>query len=213
MAQRRYHQFCGVARALDVVGERWTLLIARDLLLGGRRFSDLLAAMPGLTPNLLSRRLKDLREHGLVEQAQLPAPAGTTVYTLTERGRELEPVVLALGRFGAKWLDTPTERDRLDPRWAMVSFKRRYVGCPRSWRVGVELGSATFSVEIGGPRAEIADGRPDHADLRIRGGVPALAGLLGRGESARALVDQGLLHREGPARALTDFARAFGLTP
>lgn len=213
MAERRYHQFCGVARALDVVGERWTLLLVRDLLLGGRRFSDLLAAMPGLTPNLLSRRLKQMQEHKLIEQQRLAPPHSGTVYVLTDLGRELEPVVLSLGRFGARWLTAPTKQDRLDPRWAMVSFKRRYLGCPRKWRVGLQLEDIEFTLEIGGPTLLVADGAPAEADLRLTGGVPALAGLLGRGESARALVEQGKLTREGPARALTDFARAFGFTP
>jgi DNA-binding HxlR family transcriptional regulator len=213
VSERRYHQFCGVAKALDVVGERWTLLLVRDLLLGGRRFSDLLQAMPGLTPNLLSQRLRHLQDTGLVEQQHLPPPMAATVYVLTPLGRELEPVVLALGRFGARWLVAPAADDRVDPRWAMVSLKRRYVGCPRRWRVGLHVGELPFALELGGARLEVADGAAHEPDLLLRGERPAFAALLVGGASARALVDEGRLVREGPARALTDFARAFELEP
>jgi DNA-binding HxlR family transcriptional regulator len=213
VSERRYRQFCGVAKALDVVGERWTLLLVRDLLLGGRRFSDLLQAMPGLTPNLLSQRLRQLQDAGLVERRQLPPPQATTVYALTPLGHELEPVVLALGRFGARWLVSPTPDERVDPRWAMVSLKRRYVGCPRHFRVGLLVGELPFSLVLGGERLEVADGAPTEPELVLRGEQPAFAALLMGGASARALVDEGRLSREGPARALTDFARAFGLEP
>lgn len=213
MSERRYRQFCGVAKALDVVGERWTLLLVRDMLLGGRRFSDLLQAMPGLTPNLLSQRLRHMQEVGLVEQRQLPPPQGATVYELTALGRELEPVVLALGRFGARWLGSPAADDRVDPRWAMVSLKRRYVGCPRCWRVGLFVGELPFALELGGERLEVADGVAREPELVIRGERAAFGAWLVGGASARALVDEGRLVREGPARALADFARAFGLEP
>lgn len=214
MGARQYHQFCGVAKALDVVGERWTLLLVRDLLLGGRRFSDLLAAMPGLTPNLLSRRLKDMLEHGLVEQRQLPPPSASTVYVLTELGQQLEPVVLALGRFGARWLTSPGHHDRIDPRWAMVSLKRRYRGCPRRWRVGLAMGPLAFSIELGDETLVVRDGAPADPDLQLRGDLSGFGPLLRGLASARALVDEGRLERVGPARALTDFARAFeGMVP
>lgn len=213
MSERRYHQFCGVAKALDVVGERWTLLLVRDLLLGGRRFSDLLQAMPGLTPNLLSTRLRHMQEVGLVEQQLLPPPQAATVYVLTPLGRELEPVVLALGRFGARWLVSPAADDRVDPRWAMVSLKRRYLGCPRSWRVALHVGELPFALELGGDRLAVSDGPPHAPDLVLRGERAAFGALLMGGASARALVEQGRLVREGPARALADFARAFGLEP
>ena len=213
MSERRYRQFCGVAKALDVVGERWTLLLVRDLLLGGRRFSDLLQAMPGLTPNLLSQRLRFLQDTGIVEQRQLPPPQAATVYELTALGRELEPVVLALGRFGARWLVSPAADDRVDPRWAMVSLKRRYLGCPRQWRVGLHVGELPFALELGGERLAVTDGVAHEPDLVLRGERPAFAAWLMGGASARCLVEEGKLAREGSARALTDFARAFGLEP
>ncbi len=214
VGSRRYHQFCGVAKALDLVGERWTLLLVRDLLLGGRRFSDLLGAMPGLTPNLLSSRLKSMQEAGLIEQRQLPPPQACTVYALTELGRELEPVVLALGRFGARWLTSPMADDRIDPRWAMVSLKRRYLGCPRPWTVGLFIGPLAFDLRLGGDELEVHDGAPTRFDLALRGELPGFGALLRGRASARELVERGMLQRDGPAKALADFARAFdGMIP
>jgi DNA-binding HxlR family transcriptional regulator len=104
--RRTYGQACPVASALDVVGERWTLLIVRDLMFGALRFTDLRDGLPGLAPNLLSDRMRMLVAHGIVERVELPPPAARTVYALTPRGRELGPVVHGLARFGLDdWID------------------------------------------------------------------------------------------------------------
>jgi DNA-binding HxlR family transcriptional regulator len=95
--QRGYRQVCGVARALDVVGERWALLVVRELLLGPKRFTDLQAGMPGASPNALSDRLRELTDNGVIQRRRLAPPAATWVYELTDWGRGLEPIVLALG--------------------------------------------------------------------------------------------------------------------
>src|SRR5689334_7180685 len=101
MSKRRsYKQFCGLAKALDVVGERWTLLLVRDLILGPRRYGDLLNGLPGLTTNLLASRLKEMEATGLIEKRKLPAPASSVVYQLTKPGKELEPAVMALAAWG-----------------------------------------------------------------------------------------------------------------
>src|SRR5258706_3533447 len=101
--RRSYRQFCGVARALDVVGERWTLLIARNLLLGPRRYSDLLQELPGITTNLLAKRLHELESVELIVKEVLPAPLAVSVYRLTPAGRALEPVIMELGRWGGRF--------------------------------------------------------------------------------------------------------------
>src|SRR5437660_12010745 len=108
-APRSYDQYCAVARGLDVSGDRWTLLIVRDLLLGPKRYKDLLSGLPGIGTNLLADRLKELEGAGLIERAVLPPPAGSTVYQLTERGLALEPVMIALGRWGARCLGAPKQ--------------------------------------------------------------------------------------------------------
>src|SRR6516225_10062018 len=104
MAKRAYGQFCGFARAVEVVGERWAFLIVRDLLIGPRRFTDLHRGLPGIPTNVLTARLKELEEAGVVRRRVLPRPEGSVVYELTEYGRELEPTVVELGRWGAKTL-------------------------------------------------------------------------------------------------------------
>lgn len=103
MAQKRkYNEGCAVAHALDLVGERWALLIVRELLLGPKRFTDLRAGLPAVSPDVLAQRLRELTEAGVVQQRTLPPPAAAQVYELTDRGAELEPVVIALGRWGSR---------------------------------------------------------------------------------------------------------------
>ncbi|MFF4218411.1 winged helix-turn-helix transcriptional regulator [Streptomyces nondiastaticus] len=104
---RSYDQFCPAARALDVVGGRWTLLIVRELLLGPRRYTDLAEGLPGIGPNVLAERLRALREAGVVTQAKLPPPAATTVYELTELGAAMRPVVDELTRWGLRLQNVP----------------------------------------------------------------------------------------------------------
>ena len=99
--KRTYGDRCGVARALDIVGERWALLVVRELLLGPKRFTDLRAGLPHVGPDILAQRLRELEASGVLRRGTLPPPAGSRIYELTERGQQLEPVVLALGRFGS----------------------------------------------------------------------------------------------------------------
>src|SRR5437764_3058381 len=99
MAKKRsYADSCGIARALDLVGERWALLVVRELLLGPKRFTDLRVGLPHLGPDVLSQRLRELEQAGIVRRRTLAPPAASKVYELTPRGRALEPVILALGR-------------------------------------------------------------------------------------------------------------------
>lgn len=100
--KRTYGDPCGVARALDVIGERWALLVVRELLLGPKRFTDLRAGMPHLSPDVLSQRLRELEQAGVLRRDKLPPPIASQVYELTDWGRELEPVVLGLGRWGSR---------------------------------------------------------------------------------------------------------------
>src|SRR5881398_167543 len=105
MADRRsYRQSCGIARALDLVGERWALLVVRELVLGPKRFTDLRHGLPGIGTNILAGRLRELERAGVIRRRTLPPPAASAVYELTEYGRDLEPVMLALGRWGARTL-------------------------------------------------------------------------------------------------------------
>ena len=109
MTTRSYNQFCALASALDYVGERWTLLIIRELLIGPRRFKDLIEGMPGVSTSLLSERLKTLEQQSLLSQRVLPPPAGSTVYELTPLGQSLEKPILELGKWGAQLLPASLE--------------------------------------------------------------------------------------------------------
>lgn len=121
MSPRSYDQFCTIACALDVLGERWTLLVVRELMLGPRRFVDLLDGLPGIGPNLLTARLRALESEGLLRRGTLPPPAGSAVYQLTEAGRALEPVLVELGRWGARVL--PGAAGRIPPRRIALAIR------------------------------------------------------------------------------------------
>jgi DNA-binding HxlR family transcriptional regulator len=123
---RSYHQYCAVARALDYVGERWTLLLIRELVLGPKRFKDLLEGLPGIGTNLLANRLRDLEAAGVIRRRVLPPPAGSTVYELTELGQGLEQVVFVLGMWGRQFLNPMREDDVVDPAWFMVSLRATF---------------------------------------------------------------------------------------
>ncbi len=110
----RYEQYCSIARALDVIGDRWSLLLIRELLFTPKRYVDLLDGLTGVSTNLLAARLRRMEQRGVVRKRQLPPPAGSVVYELTERGRLLEPVLYALSRFGVHYLGLPPKGLTLD---------------------------------------------------------------------------------------------------
>ena len=116
-----YGQYCPIAAALDVVGDRWNLLILRELSFGAQRFTDLRDALPGVAPNLLTDRLRDLEQAGVIRRDELEPPAARTVYVLTEQGREVRPVLTALARFGAQRLPAVADDQTIRPRAALVA--------------------------------------------------------------------------------------------
>lgn len=130
LPKRSYNQYCSLAYALDVVGERWTLLIVRELMLGPRRFADLITNLPGIGRNLLTARLRHLEEHGLVRRSTLPPPAASRVYELTPEGSALGPAMLELSKWGVQRLARPRRSDTFRPAWAM--FALSYTADPES---------------------------------------------------------------------------------
>jgi DNA-binding HxlR family transcriptional regulator len=122
MGRRRYHQYCPVARALDMVGERWTLLIARELLLGPRRFTDLAEGLPGIGASVLTTRLKELEQSGLVAKRTLPAPAASVVYELTDDAHGLAAVLAAMADWGMSLLGRPRDDDEIRGRWLVLGL-------------------------------------------------------------------------------------------
>lgn len=125
MARRTYDQYCGLAESLDLLGERWTMLILRDLLLGPKRFTDLLERLNGISTGLLSQRLRELEDAGLIEKAMLPPPAASSVYQLTSDGDELRTILLGLIRWGAKRLDEPKIDQSIDAENLALSLSAR----------------------------------------------------------------------------------------
>lgn len=119
---KRYGQYCPVAHALDQVGDRWELLVVRELMLGQRRYTDLAEALPGIGSNILASRLRDLEKVGIVRKTKLPPPLAVTVYELTDHGRELEPVLRSLARWGARTLGAPDPSDC----WSMYAVHVRF---------------------------------------------------------------------------------------
>jgi DNA-binding HxlR family transcriptional regulator len=122
MARRRYPQYCPVARALEVVGERWTLLIVRELLLGPRRFTDLADGLPGIGSSVLAARLADLEQSGLVSKRTMPPPAASVVYELTDEASGLRPVLAALANWGMNLLGRPRTDDDVHGRWLVLGL-------------------------------------------------------------------------------------------
>lgn len=189
MAARRYNQYCGVARTLDLVGERWSLLIVRDLLTGPRRYSDLLHTLEGIPTDMLASRLRHLETAGLVRRATLPPPAGSKVYELTERGQALEPVIFELSRWGTDLLDEPTADDIFHPEWIALALRSRF---RPEQAAGVEL---TVNIDVNGEtlRAEIVDDTltihnepAESPDVSVSGTPAALAAAV-RGEPSADL--------------------------
>lgn len=170
MTRRSYDQYCGLATALDVLGERWTLLVVRELLLGPQRFSDLLDALPGVGANVLSTRLKTLEAHDLATKRRLPPPAASTVYELTERGRALEPAVVELTRWGIGLMGAPAATDRYRPAWLLTSLRAAFepdaaAGLRRTYRLRVD--DAVFTVRVDDGKLDVTQGETAEPDVAI----------------------------------------------
>jgi DNA-binding HxlR family transcriptional regulator/putative sterol carrier protein len=122
MPEHRYQQYCGAARALDVVGDRWSLLIVRELVVGPRRFTDLIDGLPGISRNLLAQRLRDLERDGVVVRQELPPPAARQVYELTVDGRDLADAMLPLVAWGVRRLGSRKPGESFRPQWAALAM-------------------------------------------------------------------------------------------
>lgn len=167
--RRSYDQYCAAARALDVVGDRWTLLIVRELLAGPRRYTDLHADLPGVSTDMLAGRLKDMEGAALVTRRRLPPPVSAYVYELTPRGRELLPVLRALAEWGAPELEEPRPTDAVRAHWFAIPLIGALEGVVTGV-VQVTVDEGDFHVRIGGDGpSSYGDGPPaDPADVLLR---------------------------------------------
>ncbi|MDQ6767554.1 MAG: winged helix-turn-helix transcriptional regulator [Candidatus Eremiobacteraeota bacterium] len=215
MKVRAYGQFCGLARALEIVGERWAVLIVRDLLVGPKRFTDLLHGLPRIPTNVLAARLKQLEAAGVVRRRVLPRPAGSVIYELTEYGAELEDVIVRLGRWGAKLLDKPRP-DEIITQDSMVMALRStfHPEAARKVRAGYELhfGDIVVYARVDKGKLEAAAGPLPKPDLIIEAG-PAIKGLMDGTMSPSQAIKNGSVHLTGDAELLTRFAEIFRIEP
>lgn len=208
---RSYNQFCALAKALDVVGERWTLLIVRELLSGPKRFKDLQDSLLGIGSNLLSTRLKDMESQQLVERAKLPPPAASAVYQLTERGLGLGNVVAELVKWGFSLLGIPKPDELFQPRWAMqallVTFDAEAAqGVEESYEFRID--DEIFHISVSGGQAQGQLGPAAKPDLVLT--ATSLEFLtLGFGENQEAYAEENGLIKQGTVEMLTRFGRIF----
>lgn len=178
--KRTYGDVCGVARALDLVGERWTLMVVRELLLGPKRFTDLRAGLPNVGPDVLSQRLRDLAAHGLIRKRKLPPPAAAQVYELTELGTRLEPVVMALGDFGSV-LPVPVDGPMQMSFDAHLLSLRTLFAAERAEDMRVELrldGGPTYRATITSGALTLEQGALSDPDVILEGDPGALIGVV-----------------------------------
>ncbi|MGW0789261.1 winged helix-turn-helix transcriptional regulator [Streptomyces sp. NPDC002911] len=192
--RRSYDQFCATARALDSVGDRWTLLIVRELLAGPRRYTDLHADLPGVSTDVLASRLRDMEQGGLAVRRRLPPPAAAAVYELTEHGRGLLPVLTALARWGAPALGERRPTDAVRAHWFALPLLRALDGLTRSGVVEVRLAEGEFHIRTGAETVggdAYGFGPADHPDACLVLDTEAVLAL-GRGECTLAeAVEQG----------------------
>ena len=210
--KRSYDQYCALARALDVVGERWTLLLVRELLLGPKRYGDLLAGLPGVGTNLLAERLRQLEQLGLARRRTLPPPAGSAVYELTELGRDLEPAVIELGRWGAHWLGEPRERDTMQPGWFFVSLRATFrpelaAQLRASYEFRIE--GDVFSVGIDSGRLTTEQGAASDPDIVVSTDLETFIALLAKRVQPGEALERGAVEIEGDAGDLSRFVEIF----
>jgi DNA-binding HxlR family transcriptional regulator len=212
---RRYGQFCGLARAMELVGERWALLVVRDLVLGPKRFSDLRRGLPRIPTNILSARLKELEAAGVVRRRLLPRPAAGVAYELTEYGQELEDVILRLGLWGARALGEPSPEDVLTTDSLILAlratFRPEAAGELRA-TFEVRLGDIVVHARVDRGTVEVGAGAASAPDLVIEAG-PAIKALLSGELSPKDGVERGLVNVAGDGRLLERFVEAFHIPP
>lgn len=206
--RRSYHQFCGLAKALDLLGERWTLLIVRNLLLGGRRYSDLLQELPGITTNLLAARLKEMERRQLIRREELPPPAHTTVYELTDEGAALEPVIMELARWGGGYLDPASKRDHRNLGWALLSLKRRYRG-GRRCVVHFNVDGRIYELSLEDAYLRVSDRAVRLPGVTVHTSAAALMRWVGALASASELEADGEMRVEGSRQAWREVQHAW----
>ncbi len=212
MAEHSYHQYCPVAHALDLVGDRWSLLVIRNLLVGPKRFVDLQTGLPGIGTNILTTRLKGLEQSGVLHRRFLPPPAASMVYELTEYGSQLEEPLSALARWGAQSLGALTPEQVIKPDAVMMALYGLFRGEKRQQRQATyeihcedERFHDVFSVHVNGDTVEVAQGATVTPDVVMHLNVETLYALSARQITLSTALAHGTVSLEGDPQAITHF--------
>jgi DNA-binding HxlR family transcriptional regulator/putative sterol carrier protein len=213
---KRYDQFCPIAHALSLVGERWSLLVVRELLEGPKRYTDLAHGLPGIGTNILAARLRDLEDAGVVCKRKLPPPAASTVYELTEYGAELNEALYALARWGARTLGPPKPGDWIDPEWGVNAIPALFDPLAageldETWVLQVDEG--VFTARFANGCVEAAVGAAENADAVIKTDMESFYWLVaGELEPDEALAS-GRVEVEGDPSVLNRLVRVLNFAP
>jgi DNA-binding HxlR family transcriptional regulator len=215
ITKRRYEDACGAAHALDLVGERWALLVIRELMLGPKRFSDIRAGLPGISANVLTQRLEGLEAAGVLVRKRLPPPASAQVYELTPWGYEAEPIFQTLGRWAAR---SPTHDPSLPLSAVSLLLSFRTMMDPErsrglDARIGLRLGQESFLIRIADGKIRAVRGTAAGTDLMLTGTAPAIAGAVYGGQPLEQLEAAGALRIEGDRALAERFVTLFPLPP
>jgi DNA-binding HxlR family transcriptional regulator/putative sterol carrier protein len=209
---RTYGDGCSIARALDLVGERWALLVVRELLLGPKRYTDLRRGLPNASPNVLSERLRELERAGVVRRRKLPPPAGSRVYELTDWGLELEQTVISLGRWAARSPTPPGDAPVLSADSIILALRGLFdSGAAHGLRASYELrfGEDRFRIQVRDDAIEAVRGGADQADATIDVDPDTLDAVLWGGRSLTDAQRSGKMTIEGDKAAVERFVRLF----
>ncbi|MFI6246922.1 winged helix-turn-helix transcriptional regulator [Streptomyces sp. NPDC051016] len=214
MEQRTYNQYCATARTLDLVGERWTLLLIRELLTGPKRYGDLQASLRGLGTGLLAARLKHLEREGLAHKVTLPPPARTPAYALTPAGEELGPAILELARWGLKWaMGERRDAEAFHPGWAVLGLRACFdpeaaAGLRTVYEFRID--DEVFHARIDDGTVEAVHGPAQYPDATVTMSEESFVRLTGQGLTFAEAVETGVASADGDQEALR---RLKGLFP
>jgi DNA-binding HxlR family transcriptional regulator len=213
---RKFDQYCPVAHALSLVGERWSLLIVRELLHGPKRYTDLAHGLPGIGTNILAARLRELEGCGIVAKRTLPPPAASTVYELTEYGSGLREALYALARWGARTIGPPGPDDELYPEWGVNALPALFNaeaarGLTETYVLVVDHDAFTARITNGALAASV--GAADDPDLVVETDMETFFGLASGELAAGDAVDSGRARLRGDREALDRCFRVLSLAP
>lgn len=215
MTSRSYNQYCGLAYALDIVGERWTILIIRELIAGPRRFTDLIEGLPGISTNLLAERLKSLEQQGMLRRRVLPPPAASLVYELTPLAQALETSLLELGKWGSQFVPPSANGATLlnvgSYALTLKTFFRPEQAQAVNETYELHIDNEVLQVHIAEGEINVRQGEKQKADVIFYTDMPTYLGLLQRKIQPDEAISEGLIRIEGDSGALSRFLNLCGL--